>query len=201
MRFSRLVGIAALASAPALLQAQSAPSTRPFGLGVSAGASVPVGTLRDNVNTGYSIAGHVYVMPPSLTMLSFRGDVSYDRWSFKNSGAVAGITGNASVLGVTANAILKMSSTGMFHPYLIGGGGLYSGKSSVSAQGVSVDSPRSNKFGLQGGAGLDFALSGFSTFLEAKFVNVFQGSSDNGNGTSTSNGSTRYIPITFGVRF
>jgi hypothetical protein len=43
---------------------------------------------------------------------------------------------------------------------------------------------------VQGGAGLAFQLSGFSTFVEGRLVNVF-----------SDNTSIRYVPITFGVRF
>ena len=68
-------------------------------------------------------------------------------------------------------------------PSLVGGLGVYSGKTSGS-DGSSTD------VGLQVGAGLTFKLSGFSTFLEAKYVNVFSDPN-----------STGYLPITFGVKF
>ena len=196
MRISRLVGIAALATAPALLHAQTAPSVRPFSIGVSAGASVPIGDFGDAVKTGYTVAGHVWLLPPSLPALNFRGDVSYDSWKIKSLGDV--LDGNAHVLGVTANVIAKIPSSSGLHPYLIGGGGYYNENAKIG--GVSGNSQ--SNFGLQGGVGLEFALAGFGTFVEAKFVNIFDGSSDSSSGDTSSGGSsTRYIPITFGIRF
>jgi hypothetical protein len=45
-------------------------------------------------------------------------------------------------------------------------------------------------FGINGGVGLEFTLTGMSTFLEARYVNVF-----------TEGESTAFIPITFGILF
>jgi len=72
-------------------------------------------------------------------------------------------------------------------PYLIGGAGLY-------AQGANINggSGSSNKFGWNLGGGIKLPLSGFDTFLEARY-----------NQVQESNGapSLKFIPITFGVMF
>jgi hypothetical protein len=74
-------------------------------------------------------------------------------------------------------------------PYILGGVGMFNGKASAGSSTYSV-SASSTDLGIQAGGGIEFKLSGFSTFAEAKFVNVF------GDGSSSS-----WIPITFGVRF
>ncbi len=178
IRSMRVVGLAALLTAlPAALSAQS---TRPISFGVSGGLSVPTGDLGDAVDAGYSVAGHVYFKPSGSSMLGFRGDVSFDRWAFKGNSDVS--TRN---LAVVANALLDIGagSSSAIAPYVLGGVGLFNGKSSVN------NSESSSEVGVQAGGGLRFKLSGFSTFVEAKYVNVF------------SDPSTGYIPITFGVRF
>ena len=45
-------------------------------------------------------------------------------------------------------------------------------------------------FGINVGGGFEFALSGFDTFVEARFHSVF-----------TDNSSTKFIPISFGIKF
>jgi opacity protein-like surface antigen len=71
-------------------------------------------------------------------------------------------------------------------PYLIGGAGLYN--AAVNLPGFGSGS--SNKFGWNIGGGIKLPLSGFDTFLEARYNQV------QGNG-----GSLKFIPITFGVMF
>ena len=152
---------------------------------MSGGLSAPVGDLGKSVDAGYVVAGHIWFNPASFTSVGFRGDVSYDNWKTK--------TGNVNFrsLGFTANALIHPAvSKSTVVPYLIGGGGFYNTKSYLSKPYTSSSSGTSSNFGLQGGGGIEFKLSGFSTFAEAKFVNVFT----NGN-------ATNWVPITFGVRF
>ena len=180
-RFSKCVAAAAFMVAPAMLSAQSSA----VGFGVSGGLSVPTGDLGDAVDAGYSVAGHVFLKPASTKNLRFRGDVSYDAFDYKNF--------NASLrsLGFIGNAILDLSSSGGVKPYVLGGLGAFNGKTSTQLNSSSaVVSTSNTNVGIQVGGGLNFQLSGFSTFLEAKYVNVF-----------TENDSRGYIPITFGVRF
>ncbi len=179
-RFSKYVAAAAVMVAPAMLSAQSSA----VGFGVSGGLSVPTGDFGDAVDAGYSIAGHVFLKPSSMKSLRFRGDISFDRYAFKGN-----IDGNSRVLGFVGNALLDLASSGGVRPYVLGGLGAFNGKASTRAGSVNVSTSDTN-VGLQVGGGLNFQLSGFSTFLEAKYVNVF-----------TENNSTGYIPITFGVRF
>ena len=83
-----------------------------------------------------------------------------------------------------ANALVDLTPGESVTPYLLGGLGAFNTKSSDVANSSSTN------FGVQAGAGLNFQLSGFSTFVEAKYVNVF-----------TADNATGYVPITFGFRF
>ena len=69
-------------------------------------------------------------------------------------------------------------------PYAIGGVGYY--RVSSSATGTVA----SNHFGFNAGAGLDVPLSGFTTFIEARY-----------NRISESGVSTSFVPVTVGVMF
>lgn len=198
-KISRLAGIAALAALPALAQAQSTTSSRPVSFGVSAGASVPTGDLGDAVDVGYNIGAHVLLAPSSLRMLAFRGDVSFDSWKAKETFGV--VDGNTRALSVMGNVILKPGSEMSIKPYAIGGLGLINSKSkgSVTVGGVTttVSGDSQSDFGAQVGGGLEFKLSGFTTFLEAKFTTAFSGEEDsNGNKSKA-----HWIPVTFGIRF
>lgn len=179
-RFAKFGAVAALLMTPAMVSAQSSA----VGFGLSGGLSVPTGDLGDAVDAGYSIAGHVFLKPASMKSLRFRGDVSYSGFDYKN------IDASYRSLGFIGNALLDLSSSGGVKPYVLGGLGAFNGKASTKIGSAAVVSTSSTDVGIQIGGGLNFQLSGFSTFLEAKYVNVF-----------TDGNSAGYIPITFGVRF
>jgi hypothetical protein len=69
-------------------------------------------------------------------------------------------------------------------PYLIAGAGWYNTKADQSG------APSRNDFGINGGIGARFALSGFSTFAEVRLHNVFSDPD-----------SFRFVPLTFGILF
>ena len=93
-------------------------------------------------------------------------------------------------MGLTGNGLFYLGeSSAAMRPYLVVGGGMYRSKSTATVANVEV----SNTYwdpGIQGGLGISFALSGFNTFVEAKYVNVFG-----------ENDSFNFVPISFGVRF
>jgi Outer membrane protein beta-barrel domain len=87
------------------------------------------------------------------------------------------------ILGGTANLVYSLPGQGI-RPYLIGGGGYY---------GLKLDLPNAesiNKFGLNGGIGAVFPLSGFNAYVEVRYHNVF-----------TEGSSTQFVPVTFGILF
>ena len=160
-----------------------------------AGASIPVGDFGDGADLGYTLGAHVLLAPVSKPALAFRIDGTYDRWSSKTVSNVS-----SSTMGLMGNVIVRSTSAMTIKPYGIAGLGLLSSKGSsysVTVGGVTttVESERSNNLGAQVGGGLEFQLSGFTTFIEAKYVNAF---AKDANDDRVNRGN---IPITFGIRF
>jgi opacity protein-like surface antigen len=186
MRALKLAGLAGtLALLPAIAGAQDA---RSISFGVMGGLSLPMGDLADGVESGYNITGNVYL--PLGGKLKLRGDVGYESFAGKGSSSIAGFDYN--VLSVTGNVMFPLGTEraeGGIRPYLIGGGGLYRGTTKIEVAGISRSTSNSD-LGINAGGGFEFKLSGFTTFAEARFVNVF------GDGDSSS-----WIPLTFGIRF
>lgn len=193
-RSAKLMGLMTLFALPMVATSvATAQSARSIGFGVSGGLSQPIGDLGDRTKSGYSVAGHVYLAPTTMPRLNFRGDLSYDAWDASDSFVT--IDKSRNVAALTGNALLRLGeSTSMARPYLLGGLGAYRSQRTFYPLGAGTAtttvSASSTNVGIQGGGGLDFNLSGFSTFLEAKYVNVF-----------TDGYSHSYVPITFGVRF
>ncbi|BAH37192.1 MAG TPA: hypothetical protein DGD08_00195 [Gemmatimonas aurantiaca] len=183
-RALRMLGLAAAIAAPAALSAQAS-TDKPVSFGLSGGLSLPMGDLGDATESGFTGAGHIFLKPASMKSLGFRGDVSFDRWSAKATDDV-----NLQSIGFVANALYSVNSASMVKPYLLGGVGMYNSKATIDLGSTGGSTPSSTDLGIQVGGGLRFQLSGFSTFLEAKYVNVF-----------TDGSSTNWLPITFGVRF
>ncbi len=186
---SRMLCVAGLVGAITILPASAdAQGTRPISVGVMGGLSMPMGDLGDAVESGFNITGSIYLRPAARTLM-FRGDVGYESFSGKGSNSVVGYDLN--VLSFTGNVIFPLGmgeGEGSIRPYLIGGGGLY--RTSIDGTGAIGGSTSDTNFGLAAGGGLEFQLAGFSTFAEARFTNVF-----------SDGDSSRWIPITFGIRF
>ena len=179
--------LAFLVALPGIAKAQA---TQSVSLGVTGGLSVPLGDVANSAESGYSVAAHIFLKPGSKDRLVFRGDMSYDRWGVKpvagNNVREASLTS----LGFVANAVVSSGSAkSSTRPYLLAGLGLFRTNLSVSGSGADVTS-ESSDMGIQVGGGLAFSLNRLSTFVEAKYVNVFR------NPTAWT-----YLPITFGVRF
>lgn len=181
-RFRRL-GAVVLTALPlaGFAMTASAQNTSAVRFGASAGLSMPAGDLGKATDAGYVVAGHIWLSPARAKQLRFRGDVTFDQWNYSGN-----VDASWKALGFIANAVYDFptSKGSTAQPYLLGGAGLYSQRYTVS--GKNLDD---SDLGIQAGGGLTFHLSGFDTFLEAKFVNVF--------GSQNSN----WIPITFGIRF
>jgi opacity protein-like surface antigen len=173
---------AALVSLPLATRAQVSTAAKPVEFGFAAGASLPVSDLSDATNTGFNVTGTVG-FHPQMIPLGVRVDVAYNRFGIKNNSA--GITGDFHFTSVTGNLEYSIPSEAV-SPYLIGGAGVYNASGSIN--GSSGGS--SNKFGWNLGGGIKMPLSGFDTFLEARYNQI------QGNG-----GSVKFIPITFGVMF
>jgi outer membrane protein with beta-barrel domain len=170
-----LCGSAALLAALAVVAPANA--QRRTSLGVAAGATVPTGTLGDATSVGFHILGTLSVSGTASSPLGFRVDGMYNSLSGKNDGP------DVNIWTVNGNLVYAFPGGMTATPYVIAGAGWYNAK----ADGAEESS---SDFGINGGVGLRFALSGFSTFAEARFHNVFSDPE-----------SSRIIPLTFGIMF
>jgi hypothetical protein len=165
---------AALASLPFEAHAQVLKRGTDVHFGVAAGAALPVSDLSNVANTGFN--GTVTLgFTPALIPLGVRIDGAYNQFGSKIGG------GNLHITGVTGNLVYRVPGATV-SPYAIGGAGWYN---SGGSSGGS-----SNNFGWNIGGGISMPLSGFDTFLEARY-----------NQVQTTGTSTKFIPITFGVMF
>jgi len=157
-----------------------------FGLG--GGIVVPTGTLSDGNSTGYSGSALVRVQPPA-SPVGFQVDAFYTRF-----GLQGGVDGHSRMIGGTANAVFAFPGASMARPYLIGGLGLYNGKTTIDNVGSSE---AQTKFGINAGAGFDFGLGKAKLFAEGRFHAIMKGVTD-----GTGDEKTAYmIPLTVGLRF
>lgn len=154
----------------------AAQSSKPVSFGIAAGAAIPIGDFSNGYDTGYN--GTVALGISSVgTPLGLRFEGVYNKFPGK------GNQPDARIIDGTANLVYSLPGQGIT-PYVIGGVGYYSLKVDVP----SLDAV--NKFGLNGGVGALFPLSGFSAYVEARLHHVF-----------TDVSSTQFIPVTFGVMF
>jgi opacity protein-like surface antigen len=110
-----------------------------------------------------------------------------------------GIDGlNGSVVGITANGLGKIPTKSPFTPYGLIGLGIHiisisDGKVTYQGQAVPNANIKGNtetKFGLNFGAGTEYALGQLKLYLELKYVLIF-----------TSDNSTSHFPVMVGVTF
>ena len=141
---------------------------------LAAGAALPIGSSADAVEMGYNATVGLGIKPP-IAPLGLRIEGALNSMSLKNDGP------NLRMLAGIANVTLSAAAMPM--GYLIGGIGMYNTKQ--EAQGLFPEVSETD-VGFNVGAGLNFPLTGFSTFLEARFHIV---------------DDFKFIPITFGVKF
>jgi opacity protein-like surface antigen len=179
-----------LLALPTVLSAQTTTgTTRPVTIGISAGLSQPIGDFGDAVKTGYAVQGHVGFEPATLPV-GFRADAIFHQFGFDN------VDANYRILGGNGNIVFRVPTQGGVRPYVLGGVGLYNLKANYDdaiVPGQTLDAS-TTKFGVNAGGGIEFALSGFTTFVEARLHNVFADFGSSGS-------SLRTIPLTFGLKF
>jgi hypothetical protein len=163
------------------LTAAAASAQMPLHFGVGAGLSVPTGSTNDLLKTGWHALGLVQFKPAS-TPVGFQIDASYDHLGFDGGG------GKDEVIAGTANAVYEFatSAESRFHPYLIGGVGVYN----VKAKPDLFASASNTNVGINVGAGFNFKASGMAWFVESRFHDVM-----------VSGPNFHYVPITAGIRF
>jgi hypothetical protein len=146
-------------------------------LGIAAGATIPTGVLGDATSVGYHVLGTLAISGTASSPLGFRVDGMYNGLSGKANGP------DYKLWTINGNLVYAVPGGTTVTPYIIGGAGWYNAK-------VEDADESDGNFGINGGVGLRFALSGFSTFAEARFHNVFSDPE-----------ATRIIPLTFGIMF
>jgi hypothetical protein len=187
MRTSRRHALAALlgtlicatASAPAAAQ-------RPLSIGIAGGVTVPAGSLRDGVNTGWHALGTVGLSSP-MQPLGLRLDGAYNRFSYSDRTRLAlGGAGTQSVSSATLNASYRLPMTNSpLSPYLITGLGAYRTDCSFGPGCAG-----STRFGWNGGLGTRLYTMGVTSFIEARYHQTTRGDS-----------GVHFVPVTLGLLF
>lgn len=180
-RLAMTCALVAVAAVTSPIEAQ----VRTTSFGVSGGLSLPLSGALETAETGYNITGSLYIRPARYANLGFRGDLAWDKFSIESPAG-----SSVRVLGFVFSGLYNIPlSASSVRPYVLAGAGFYSTKATVVTGPTDVSASDSN-LGYNLGGGIAFQLSGFSTFLEAKWVNVMT----EPNGTS-------FAPLTFGIRF
>jgi outer membrane protein with beta-barrel domain len=179
-----------LAASLLILGASSANAqfASPIRFNVHAGAALPTGDLAGNedpftegfAELGFRIGAGLELRPP-LSPIGLRLDGAYDRMGVED------FDGAWTIWNLTLNAVAAPPVSPL---YFIGGVGFYS----VDLTGDDfADEDATSHVGFNIGAGLNLPLTGFSTFIEARWHRI---SSDEDWAFNAS-----YIPIVFGIRF
>lgn len=163
-------------------QAQEAGTRVEFGVG--GGLSIPTGDFDDFAKLGWQGTALVSVVPASIPV-GFQLDGTFGRFSDDTP-----LDQKAQLFYGTGNVVYNFltAEDSRFHPYLIGGVGVYNLDFKGDDVPSTVDSE--TKFGINAGAGFNFSAGSASLFIEGRFHDVF-----------TEDSNTQFIPINLGVRF
>jgi hypothetical protein len=154
-----------------------AQSAKPISLGISLGAAIPTGDFGDVYQTGYN--GTVSLGFQSAgSPVGLRVDGMFNQFPDRSDLVIP--RPDYRIISGNANLVYALPGVGI-RPYLIGGGGIYGQRPDVDGADSESD------FGVNGGIGAAFQLSGFTTFIEARYHHIF------------SEVATQFIPVTFGI--
>jgi opacity protein-like surface antigen len=175
--FGVAMGLAMMATAA---NAQSmVPAAKPVSFGIAGGLSMPTGDFGDGFKSGYNISGLLQFQQPTWPV-AIRVEGQYQDFSAKD-----GVDASVNSIGGLANVLYYFPNQSTVKPYVTGGLGFFHVKSELGDVSGS-----DNKFGYDLGAGLEFRLSGMSTFVEANWQSV-----------QTEGSAMRMIPIRVGIKF
>ena len=172
-----------------------------FYIGLGTGATFTTGTLH---NIGYGTGLNV-VMPIGWSkpgnLLGLRGELGVQTFEGRVMPGFQNIdprmyTANAML---TLNVPLNTAKTNLL--YLMGGGGVFMfdryGASSTLEHRITNAGNRETKFGVTGGAGLEFHILGAtSLFVETGFTNLFAEKPATGTDASR---HLRWVPLAAGI--
>jgi hypothetical protein len=176
-----VVSLLAAVSMAVVMSASAVEAQSPIRFGLAGGISLPQSDLGDAFESGFH--GQVMLGFGMMALpVKLRADLSYHRFGTEGDGS----DDNLRTIGGALNAIVGMGGIGV-KPYLTGGLGFYNSK--------FADLDAENDFGINGGVGLEFSLTGMSTFLEVRYIKIFVGDDDGDDA------SAAIVPITFGIMF
>lgn len=171
----KVLGRAVLAAAlvliaPNVVEAQTS-------LIFAAGATMPIGSTGDAVESGYHATIGVGIKPP-LSPVGARIEGMFNQMESKSALDIS-----SRILALTANGTYTIAP----QAYAIGGLGLYNlGCAGDACGGADAE----NKVGLNIGGGVNIPLTGLGVFIEARLHII-----------STDGESTKILPITVGIKF
>lgn len=178
-----MAGVLRTISAAAVIMLLAASRLPAQGTMVSLGGGIgiPLGTYDDLVKIGWQATAALSFTPQSIPV-GIRIDGNFAQFTDETPLDIK----SQQVYG-TANAVYYLTSSEIsrFHPYLIGGGGVYNSK----ATGDDAPDGSTTKFGINLGAGFDFTAGGAGLFLEGRWHNVF-----------VEGDNLKFLPLTFGIR-
>lgn len=186
--FGVAIGLALVATAA---NAQSVvPAAKPVSFGIAGGMSMPTGDFGDMAKAGYNVSGLLQFQQPTWPV-AIRVEGQFQNFDGKDAFEGA----NAKTIGGLANVLYYFPTKSTVRPYVTGGLGFFhvktdGGDACSEEFGDDVCTDSANKFGYDLGAGLEFQLSGISTFIEANWQSV-----------QTEGSATRMIPIRVGIKF
>lgn len=192
-----------------------------FYMGLAAGSASPTGDLEDlGYDSGLSLSVPIGWHNPAA-LFGWRLMLGYNQFngaSFTTGGANPVVLNNADPKVYSAELNLNMrfpfNERRTSSVYLTGGGGVYlfrnfgQGSALAGYLGNDVLDPDDsnnestiNKWGVNGGAGLEFGIGTSSLFLETRLVNVFAGRDDEPNFDSVfgeRGSAVRWMPLIIG---
>ncbi|HJR63041.1 MAG TPA: outer membrane beta-barrel protein [Gemmatimonadaceae bacterium] len=174
--------VAALATIGLL--AVAVPAQAQLRLGAGVGLSAPTGDLGDVTSTGWHGMVVLGVQPTGMPF-GIRFDGVYHSLDFDED-AVGPTDESIRILGGSANVIFIFAPLSPLRPYLSGGLGVYN----VDFGDDNGDDDSQTKFGLNGGLGIQAALTGFSMFAEVRYLTIF-----------TDESNANLFPLTVGFMF
>lgn len=186
-----MVGLACLAP--------TASAGSPITLGLGGGITMPTNDTGDVLKNGFHLRGLAEFHVPALPF-GLRGALGYQKMNVQDAlqAATSMTNGQSQILSGLAGVTFPLMSSGPVRPYITASLGAFHVKGEADSSGVSVSNTET-RFGIDGGAGLKFAMGPTHGFVEARLENVYTEAGWNPSVSSLKN--ARFIPITFGFSF
>ena len=143
----------------------------------AAGATMPIGSTGDGVESGYHAIVGLGIKPP-LAPLGARIEGMFTENAIKGASDA-----NMRILAVTANGTYTVAP----QIYLLGGLGMYNSKCAGTC-GIFTESNTDVGFNI--GGGVNIPLTGLGVFIESR-LHIIQ----------TEGETTKLLPITVGIKF